>query len=332
MIFTPILPWWALTMIALVLLAGVGLVARGRRKDRRQRGTALRAATMVLLLLMAAWRPGIQGAAVPVANSSLDVFFMVDTTSSSVAEDYDGGKPRLDGMKADLHALAAALPGARYSMMTFDSTARTTLPLTRDAGALGTDIDILTTELTAYSHGSTPTVANDLLVSRLQAAKAADPRRPRIVFYLGDGEPTTDTAPPPFNIPVGLVNGGAVLGYGTAAGGKMKENFGYGSHANSAYITLGGQEAVSKIDEPQLTAMASQLGVSYTHRSAGDPISAALADTKPGTMALDADQTGQGTFELYWILALGAFALVSWELVVSGRRLREVYAAAQGRQ
>ena len=42
------------------------------------------------------------------------------------------------------------------------------------------------------------------------------------MFYLGDGEQTAAGEPPPFTIPAGLIHGGAVLGYGTADGGRMK--------------------------------------------------------------------------------------------------------------
>ena len=55
-----------------------------------------------------------------------------------------------------------------------------------------------------------------------QQADARTPERGRVVFYLGDGEQTAADPPTPFDIDKRLINGGAVLGYGTTEGGRMK--------------------------------------------------------------------------------------------------------------
>ncbi|MDD0858350.1 VWA domain-containing protein [Arthrobacter alpinus] len=193
---------------------------------------------LVVLVLIAGARPGLVGASAPVANTELNVYFVVDVTPSVAAEDFNGKSPRLDGMKEDIRALATELAGARFSLLTFDSTAQVTMPLTTDATALDTMTQVLTPKAVYISQGSSISVANQLLAQRLAAAAKAHPERPRLVFYLGDGEQTADSAPKPFKENVELIDGGAVLGYGTEAGAKMREfSFSSGSPVVTSWIS-----------------------------------------------------------------------------------------------
>ncbi|WP_081709975.1 VWA domain-containing protein [Arthrobacter sp. 35W] len=345
MTLLPVLPLWLMIplALALVLLGGAAaLLWRSRTAAVSANGArpasmapAVRAAALVALVLLAALRPGFPGGTAQQISTQLNVFFVVDTTSSSNAEDFGPSATRLDGMKTDIEAIAAALPGARYSMLTFDSSAVVRLPLTTDANALDTMVDILSPEVTLFSRGSSVTVAADALKDRLEAARKAHPDRPRLVFYLGDGEQTADKAPAPFNLPENLVNGGAVLGYGTVDGGRMRENSGYPLDRPEQYITDystgGSKDAVSRLDEKMLRTLADQLTVPYVHRNAGDPIAAALVDASAAGMAPDDAATTAGRIELYWIFALAAFAVVLWEIVDSGRRLRRLSVRTAGR-
>ena len=89
MITNPVLPWWALLLLGVVLggFALWQLIAR-RSSPRIASMWASRLA-MVLLLVVIAARPTIptdgQG---PTASGGLEVYFVVDTTSSMAAEDW----------------------------------------------------------------------------------------------------------------------------------------------------------------------------------------------------------------------------------------------------
>jgi len=326
MTLLPILPPW-LFLISAALLAGfaAALLAR-RRTPARWRYAAL---VLLLLLVAAAARPGIPGASAPVAAAELNVFFVVDTTPSAGAEDFDGNRLRLDGMKGDINAIAGRLAGARFSLITFDSTAKVVLPLTTDATALRTAADILSPQTAYASRGSSVTGANALLGSRLAAAAKAHPERPRLVFYLGDGEQTSANPPEPFAAGTKLVDGGAVLGYGTSSGGKMRD-YAFGTNKPGDYITdrstRDGRPALSVIDEKTLQAIAGQLGVPYVHRQKAAGIDAALADSAPlaAVAAVDGGteaRQGAGRTELYWLPALAGFGVALGGLLASGRAL-----------
>lgn len=328
MTLLPILPAWLFWPVAALLACAAGtLLRKGPAGRGSGRAARRRFAVLVLLVLMAAARPGLAGGTVPAAATELNVFFVVDTTPSSAAEDYDGTQTRLAGITKDINAIATELAGARFSLLTFDSTATVALPLTTDATALRTAAGVLSPKTAQASQGSSVSSARGLLARQLAASGKAHPQRPRLVFYLGDGEQTAASAPEPFKEGAGLIDGGAVLGYGTAAGGKMRDSA-FGSGAPAPYIldrsTDGGQPAVSVIDEKQLRAIAGQLGVPYVHRVAPAGIGAALADAAPRTAADRGGPEGvrPGRVELYWLPALAAFGVALWELASLMRSCR----------
>ena len=332
MTLQPILPWWLMAVLiaAVVVFLGWRLVralrgpAGGRRQEWLFRGA------LVLLLLAAALRPGVPGGSAQAATSDLNVFLVVDTSSSIVAEDYGNRSPRLDGVRQDITAIAGELAGARFSLLTFDSSAVVRMPLTTDTTALDTAVAVVQPQVTAFSKGSSVTAAGKLLTERLRAARDSHPERPRLVYYLGDGEQTSAAAPEAIKVDGGLVNGGAVLGYGTPAGGTMKENTGQRSNDGaSGYIqdrTSGsGRDALSVIDEDRLQWIAGQLGVPYVYRSAGDAVAPMMQAADPGELQRAPEGSGlDGRTEFYWIFAFGAFLLGLREAFLLRRQWRRL--------
>lgn len=322
--FSPVFFWWLLLPLGLAGVAGCCWFAfRGS-----ERMPWLRRAGLTALLTLMLLRPGLGTTDLSAASTQLDVVFVADTTSSVMAEDYGQGKPRLQGMKADMLAMANKLPGAQLSLISFDQEAVVRLPLTSDQNAFDNAVDILGPEITMYSRGSSVTVAAKTLRSRLEAAQKSHPDRARVVFYLGDGEQTASTSAQPFDLPSGLISAGAVLGYGTTAGGRMKQNSGFGASPGPGYIqdnSAGGRgDAVSKIDEKMLGQIAQQLGVRYLHRQAGDSVDGALAGIAGAAMKIDGSSGGQAQFELYWVFGLGVLGLAGWELFDTLRQWRQL--------
>lgn len=328
MTLQPILPWWVMAPLiaATVLFLVWRLVQASRVHFAGTRRDWLFRSALVLLLLAASLRPGVPGGSSQAAAADVNVFFVVDTSSSIAAEDYGDGSPRLDGVRQDIMAIAGELAGARFSLLTFDSNAIVRMPLTTDATALDTSVSVLQPQVTAFSKGSSVTAAGTLLAERLRAARDSHPERPRLVFYLGDGEQTSAKAPAAIRLDGGLVDGGAVLGYGTAAGGRMKENT--GQDAGAGYIqdrTSGtGKDALSVIDERRLQGIAGQLGVPYVHRSAGDLVAPMMQAADPGDFERATANGGvAGRTELYWLLAAGAFLLALREAFLVFRQWRQ---------
>jgi len=315
-IFEPIAPVGGavfLLVIVLVFLVATAIVSKVKPLSTVRRGL------IALALFCVAIGPSIYGPADRTTfNSSNDVFIVLDTTGSVSAEDYDGEKTRLEGMRADVAQIIEHFAGARFSLITFDAVPLIRLPLTRDTNAVVSAMEVVQPEMTLYSHGSSISVANDLLAQTLEDAEDAEPDHRRIVFYLGDGEQTAAEEPESFADAGEFTNAGIVLGYGTEEGGPMLSNAGlYTDEDEEPEYIMDRSDypytvAKSKIDEGNLKEIAEQLGISYAHRTTADPIPGidAIEDLADESLT---EEDARSIIPLYWIFALAAFVLLLWE-------------------
>jgi Ca-activated chloride channel family protein len=350
MILNPVQPVGLFIVLAIVLIAFATWRLIASQKAGLRLAWALRI-LMVILLLIVALRPTIPATGTgPQALGELEVWFAVDTTSSMAAQDYgddvlDPDDPnsldpaaveastRLAGAKSDIAAIAHALPGASYSLVTFDAAATRRVPLTTDASALTSASSVLTQEVTIYSHGSSIDEPVETLVTLLKAAAASKPANSRVLFYLGDGEQTTATPPGSFDKLAPLIDGGGVLGYGTGTGGRMLSFDGYSDDfATPDYIQDYSQsppvDAVSKIDETALGLVAEQLGVPYFHRTGPADIESVLDGISVGELTVEPGTPG-GPVELYWIVAIALGLLALTEVARVTLALRELRRASR---
>ncbi len=333
MTLDPIAPLWlvASVSIGVVSIAAVKLV---RSPARLRLRWALRIG-MILLVAVIALRPVIPPSGIgPVATGGLEVYFVVDTTSSMAAEDFGApsnggaaqgespdGTPatRLDGVRDDVDSITAALVGAQFSLTTFDSASVQRVPLTSDATALVSAASALSPEVTFFSRGSSIDEPLAFMTDLLADAQKAHPERSRVLFYLGDGEQTRATAPVSFTPLAPYLGGGAVLGYGTADGGIMRVFDGYGADddpQDPSYILDPdtGENALSLEDEAALRAIAAQLGVGFVQRAAGDDVDAVVSGIEVGDVSVSSAPT-EGPMEFYWMASIPLGLLALFELV-----------------
>ncbi len=305
-----LMPLWAIIPLfgAMVILCVVLLVRRPR-----QRLMWARRLLMVLLLLCVALRPVTPIEGEQTERMNANVFFVVDRTGSMNAEDYAGEQPRLEGVKQDMQRIMGMTEGARYSIIAFDSTATRQLPLTTDAGAAKAWIDTLTTEPTAYSQGSNVDRALTPLMVGISEAKREDPESSVLVYFLSDGENTDGAESESFSQAAGFVDGGAVLGYGTAEGGPMKAQ---GGEDHGEYITgPDGGQGISTIDQEQLETIAGELGVPYLHRDDPEaPIEGTMEGITLRPIPSESRRDVASFEDWYWIASIPLAALLIWEL------------------
>ncbi|KQR48572.1 hypothetical protein ASF87_06765 [Microbacterium sp. Leaf161] len=310
MIFQPVLNVLLLALLC-APVAALAVIALMKAKGRDRALWAMRL-VMLLACFVMFLRPGIPGGATETLATDTDIVLVVDTTASIVAEDWNGDEPRLDGVRADVQAIVDEYPGARFALITFDASADLRMPLTTDTTALVSSLEVLRPEVTSQSRGSSIGIANQLLTDTLSNAAETSPDRSRMVFYFGDGEQTVTSPPEPFDGSEKLTDAGAVLGYGTAEGGPMRLTTGGVDGSSSEYIEYQGANALSVIDEANLEAIASDLGVEYQHRTADAELTLPAA---PSTTTSYAESGSVGNVtELYWIAALVVVALLGVEL------------------
>ncbi|GAA1532234.1 VWA domain-containing protein [Nocardioides humi] len=223
---------------------------------------------IVLLFVVILLRPGFGRADVPTQLADIDVVVVVDRTRSMAALDYDGRQPRITGAKADLAALAEALPGARFGMLAFGTDARVVLPLTSDSAAFGAAVETLYLERPKDGIGSRADRPVPELTDLLERAAEKAPQRRRIVVYVGDGEDTTSEGRDQSYGDVDeLIAGGVVLGYGTTQGAPMPQDEDLGSALGYVQDPETGDTAVSRADLDNLEKIADELGVPFEHRT-----------------------------------------------------------------
>lgn len=327
MIFQPVLnvfllvllfaPAWGLAVWMLVRAArasGAGAGSTSSAAPSTGAGAGWWALRLVMLLacFLMLLRPGIPGGTSQTLATDTDIVIVLDTTASIVAEDWDGDRPRLEGVRADVQSIVDEYPGARFALITFDATAEQRLPLTTDATALMSSLEILRPEVTSQSRGSSIGIAAAMVQETLAGAAEQSPERSRMVFYLGDGEQTVSSDPESFSGSAAYVDGGSVLGYGTTDGGPMKATSGSFSGdpstgSGTGYIEYQGEPAMSVIDEANLQTVAEELGVPLQVRDAATAIDLPAA---PATTTNHAESGSVGNvIELYWVFA-GLIALL----------------------
>ncbi|MFX4273177.1 vWA domain-containing protein [Propionibacteriaceae bacterium Y1685] len=301
--------------VLLCLLAAVALVVLHRRgaQTRRTEPSApwyrrliWRRVAMVLLVAVISLRPTVGSEAGRGQSTDVDVLILLDRTLSMAAEDWNGAEPRINGVRADTAELVEQYAGARFSLISFDSGARVESPWTTDGTAVQSLVDAMTLELTIYSKGTSIDQGVELAAQTLSEAAESDPGRTRVVVLMTDGEQTRATAPEPFTPLTENSDGGLVLGYGTTAGGPMRNPL------VDEYITdpKTGDNALSHLDEAALQKAAQEMDASYVLRSSPGRIPDL---PRGGFGALTGGETVTGA-EVYPLAAIGLLGLVLAEL------------------
>jgi Ca-activated chloride channel homolog len=334
MTFEPVLPAIVLIGIAVVLVATRAVTLRqalshagSGRYVRLLRWSGLTAA--VLLLLIAAARP-VLGTTEPQSISStpaagapdVNVFFVVDRSVNSRVEDFGVNTSRMAGIRNDIAALVDQYPRARFGMISFSSRASMDWPLSNDVWSL----KAMTAGLQAYTSASpdatyqvNAAAASDVLRYKLHQAQFQFPHSKNLVFYLGEGAAGSQAPQGGFDLGSAKVAGGAVLGYGTPAGGPIPQAVVNGELIYAADARTGGALS-SAIDEPALKAIAGQLNIPYFHRENGQSLSPVIASLNaPGAAAASAVHQ---PVELYWVCTLAAAVLVLVEIYLTIRQFR----------
>lgn len=257
MITQPILPIWFMAIICVIMLL----------MKRKGIINYIRQILIVILLFVINLRPMIpfemdEGDFV----RDVDVLFVIDNTISMLAEDYDGDGRRIDAVKEDCNYIIEKIPGASFSIMTFDDELEVKIPYTTDTNIVRQTLSVLQGQTKLYASGTSVENALDGLEDYLDNERETY----QIVFFISDGEITTGEDLGRHSDLEEYVDAGAVMGYGTEEGGKMQVIWYPGDTDRPEYLTYYDRNydevvARSVIDEENLEEIASDLGVEYVH-------------------------------------------------------------------
>lgn len=271
----------------------------------------LRLTPVVLLLFLINLRPMAPDPNVEAQLKNVDVMLVMDTTLSMWAEDYNGSHPRMDGAKSDCRYILDTLHGANFALVRFDNHAQVLSPFTQDIKSVLDALDTIAppeAELATGSDLSAPYHEMDLLFT--SSSRKED--RKTVVFYFSDGEITNNAELVSYEPFRAQVAGGAVMGYGTETGGRMRNG------TSRAWLKdpATGDDAVSYPNERNLSAIAEELGVPYIRMNQREALDAVLSSlSEIGTPRWE--KTGFTAYrDLYPFLSVPLLFLLAAELLL----------------
>ena len=214
LVFKPIIPLTTMVIFSIVMLAIV-IINRKHIINR---------IIILLLLIIISQRPMLRNQEDLMYSLDIDILFVIDNTASMNAVDVNNGT-RLDAVKKNCKYLIDKMPGASYAVITFGNFSQVRMPFSHDASDIEEIIDNIKIVDPAYAVGSNLDLPYDDIKLLLDSSNSKEDHH-RVVFYLSDGELTYEEKSKmdlsKFKNISKLVNNGAVFGYGTTSGGKIK--------------------------------------------------------------------------------------------------------------
>ncbi|MCL1852053.1 MAG: VWA domain-containing protein [Peptococcaceae bacterium] len=313
MTINPIIPVW---LMLLVCVFGVFISGKQGKMHLVRRIAIIVLLFVINLRVMTPINTEVQ------VSNNLNVLFVVDTTISMLAEDYQGGAQRIAAVKADCGYIIDRLKGSRFSIIAFDNQARRLTPFIDDRALTLETLDNLQVIKEEYSVGSSLNVAREETIRSLETAyKKQEEKRVNILFFISDGEITNTDLLASFTGTAKYIDNGAVLGYGTPEGGVMRvvddltneEEF-IQDKTKTPFV-----KALSKLDESTLKRIAGDMGVDYIRMDQQTNIAHKLNEID---QKLQTKVVSINTFDdIYYIFVLPLVPLLVWELVAMRRRM-----------
>ena len=314
-------PIFPIGLLLLGFVLAVGATAffflRSGLKTSENIFSILRLSVIYLLVLIIGLRPVSVATDYEFSTKNLDVLFVVDSTISMWAQDYNGNHPRMEGVKKDVDHILGELAGSNFGLVTFDDTSHVLSPFTQDIKYIEDLFDIIAVPEASYALGSNLSVPYADVKALLESSRKKENRK-TIVFYISDGEVTNDKEVVSFAELAPLVDSGAVLGYGSLEGGRMRDGYNY------IYDYASHSDAISRIDEEALKKIADELEVQYLNLNGGNAALSGLIELIKQQSATIVEKSfgAERYIDTYYYFAIALTAMLIAELFIFIRRGR----------
>lgn len=348
MIINPIIPIWLMTIICVSLIVIIVFNKHLKEKlnkksdDKRtfRQNSLLKTyiiniflkIMIIILLFIINLRFMIPNGESVAINSDVSILFVIDTSVSMRALDYNGKKERFEGVINDCCNIVDELSNCKFSIITFGDTAERLIPFTTDADMVQAELKAIKLEDDYYAKGSSMNLSKDILEKTLKDEKKRQKDNFQfVVFFISDGEITKENEQlDSFSSISQYVSNGAVLGYGTSSGGKMV-NSAYKDDPSSDmyYIYYYDDEsyqsvtAVSKLDEKNLKQIASDLKIDYVQMSKTSNINYKLNDIRKQISNSQSNEQKTSSYkDIYYYFAIPLVVLLFIDFMVQKRRMQ----------
>ena len=287
--------------------------------------TGLRVFLIFALAFVISLRPMRAGDQANLETRNLDVLFVVDTTISMWAVDYNGDETRMKGVMQDCQYIMDKLAGANFGLIRFDNRGQILAPFTQDVRNVTDAFDTIRAPDFYYASGSDLSAAYSQMEDLLESSYTKEDRK-TIVFFISDGEITNNATRLDYSPLAYMIDGGAVLGYGTEEGGKMVEgsvivSAGRGEDAASSSRDTyykdpeTGEDALSKLNPANLEALAAEMGIEYIYMDKSENVDATLSYIRLMAKATVSEAKIQTFDDTYYFYAIPLLLLLLVELV-----------------
>lgn len=321
---------------AMGVLAVCCVVLHVRRRGASDETAAacVRRTLLCAVLALAALTPSVTSTTDTRAVNATDVVVAVDVTGSMAVADARYGSEqtisRIDAARQAVKDITALYPDASFLGLRFGASGTVDVPLTPDSRAIDTWADTLSVEATSVSAGSSLDAPLDQLLLSLKTMREEHPDDAIVLYLISDGEQTGTTVRRSFSSLRRYLDDGFTVGVGSAEGGRIpvvRDGVGGSQIADDAWVTDPdtGQAGISKRDDANLAAIADEisgtaLGVDATTTMA-DGVSRKASTQWQVTSSA---KTRTRVTPVVWPLAIGATALLTWEVgawMATSRRL-----------
>lgn len=313
MIINPIVPIW---LMSIICVAALLLKRKGVFPYVRQ-------VIMILLLFMINLRVMLPDGNVTVMTQKMNtkVLFVVDDTISMLAKD-DGERERLELVRQDCKHIIEELNGAKFGVISYNNEAHVLSPFTNNGEYTEQVINAIYPISELYAKGSSMNIwreaAEDIL-KKAHEEGAGDV----VLFFISDGEITGDERLESFSSLKPYVDNGAVLGYGSVAGGQMEMKSFYSDEPEviEDRRSYPAKPAVSKIDEENLKKIANDIGISYIHMENSSCVDNLLQQVKKSAEKENTDKEIEGYKDIYFVFVIPLLFLLLYEIYDTRKRV-----------
>lgn len=339
MIINPIIPIWLMSIIciAIVIFILYNKPVKDIKTTRQKKllkkyiiNSSIKILIIILLFIINLRFMIPNGENMAIA-SDLSVLFVIDTSVSMRALDYDGNKERFEGVINDCCYIVDELSNSKFSIITFSDTAQKVIPFTNDTDMVQAELKAISLENDLYAKGSSMNIVKDTLEKSLIEEKERQNEDTKlIVFFITDGEITKEGENlESFSNLSQYISDGAVMGYGTKDGGKMV-NSTYSNQPNSNFYyiyyyddTYQKVTAISKIDENNLKKIASDLKIDYIQMSEKSNIDGKLKQIKNIESSSQGQEEKINTYQdIYYYFAIPLVILLILDFIFKMRKIQ----------
>ena len=209
MIINPIIPIWFMTFICLCFLLLLfynskkifKYIIEVYKEKKLKKSRTLFAfiskfivkILIIILLFLINLRFMLPNGEVDAVTSDLSILFVIDTSVSMRALDYNGENERFKGVINDCEYILDNLPNSKYSIITFGDTARRIIPFTTDVDIVKAELKAIQLENDFYAKGTSLNLVKNILEKTVKDEYERQSGNTKtLVFFISDGEITIE--------------------------------------------------------------------------------------------------------------------------------------------